>query len=346
MENLKFRTLSDAAKRALEPKKQDMQRIVLFYLLIITSLSLVASALTLLLSDRIAGTGGLRGMGLRSVLSTAQTLLPLVQTLVFLGLQMGYHDAALGVSRDKPVSLDTLWGGFRRFLPLLRVNLLQGMLYGAAGFLCLYLATYIFLLLPASEEFVSVIMPVFESASVLSGEIVLDDATLTAATAAMKPFVWIFLPLFLILFIPMFYHYRLAIYRLLDHGQPRAFRALMESRALMRRSRLTLLKLDLHLWWYYLAQLLLQLVCYGDVALALVGITLPFSDTAGYYLFLVLSLALQFVFQYLVMNRVGMLYAVFYDRLLTQKKQMLEQRRTPPAAAKTHWSNTYENNNP
>lgn len=345
MEKLNFRTLSDTAKRNLEPKKRETQRIVLLYLVITTLLSLAASALTLLLSDRIAGTGGLRGMGLRSVLSTAQTLLPMVQTLVFMGLQLGYHDAALGVSRDKPVSLDTLWGGFRRFFPLLRAYLLQGMFYGATGFLCLYLATYIFLLLPASADFRNVIMPVIESASVLSGEIVLDEATLNTASAALKPLIWVFLPLFLAVFIPMHYQYRLTIYRIIDQSHPRAFAALLESRALMRRSRLTLLKLDLRLWWYYAAQLLLQALCYGDVLLALAGIALPFSDTVAYYLFLILSLALQFVFQYLTMNRVSVTYAVFYDELLTRKKQLMEERRMRPAAPKTPWSNPYENNN-
>ena len=336
------RAICDHAKSALEANRQPMQRIVLIYLCIITGLSIAGSILTVVLTDRIADTGGLSNMGLRSILSTAQTLLPLVQALALLGLQVGFTDAALKTCRGQRVSPELLRSGFRRFFPQLRSILLQAFLYGAAAMLCMYLATYIFLFLPVSQDFQALIMPVIQSASILSSEIVLDDATILAAADAVLPVVWIFAGLFILLFIPMYYHYRLTLYRILDHERPRAFVALLESRGMMRRSRLQLLKLDLHFWWYYLLQLLIPLVCYGDMLLPMVGITLPLPEMVSYYLFLILSLALQFVFLYACMNRVAVTYAAFYDVLLSQKKEVLAGKMQPPVPARTPWDNSYE----
>ena len=334
--------IRSAAKQALDAQKQPMQQILMIYLGIITALSLAASFLTVFLSDRIADTGGLSNMGLRSVLSTAQTLLPFVQALVFLALQVGYTDAALRTCRGQDVSRDTLLGGFRRFFPMLRATLLQGFLYAMSGLLCMYLATYIFLFLPVSQGFQDLIMPVIESASILSSTITLDEATVMAAADMLKPVLWIFAALFLLLFIPMYYNYRLTLYRLLDHSRPRAFLALMESRAMMRRARIQLLKLDITLWWYYALHLLIPLVCYGDVLLPLAGIQLPLPEMVSYFLFLILSLVLQFVAFYFTMNHVAVTYAVFYDALLEEKKSLLERKPQPPTPVKVPWNDQYE----
>ena len=84
-----FRTADDTLHR----DGAGLQQLLLIYLAIITTLSLVASALTVVLSGRIENTGGLSNFGLRSVLSTAQTVLPLVQSAVMVGLQLGYTRA-------------------------------------------------------------------------------------------------------------------------------------------------------------------------------------------------------------------------------------------------------------
>ena len=337
-------SIKHAAELSLNQSQQDMRQILLIYLLIITGLSLGASALTVILSYRIADTGGLSNMGLRSILSTAQTILPLIQLLVLWGLQIGYHTAALDVVRGKSVSRDTLFGGFRRFFPLLRALLMQGFLYCMAALVSIYLASYIFLMLPASADFQKIIMPAIQSASILSGSIMLDEATVMAASEAMLPVLWIFAALYLVLFVPMYYRYRMVMYRLIDHNHPRALAAMLESRGMMHRSRFALLKLDLSFWWFYALQLLIPLVCYGDSILALAGITLPIPELASYFLFLILSLALQFALFYFSMNRVAVSYAVFYDTLLAEKTAQAEllQRSRPPVLARRPWRDPYE----
>lgn len=340
------RAIRAAADSALGSAQQGMRQILLSYIGIITALSLGCSVLTVILSDRIADTGGLRNMGLRSALSTAQTLLPIVQMLVLWGLQLGYHTAALRVARGEPVSSDTLFGGFRRFFPLLRAMLVQGFLYTMAGVMSMYAAVYIFLLLPVSGDFQEIVMPAIESASILSGTITLDEATVMAAAGAMMPALWIFGGLFLLFFVPMYYRYRLVMYRLIDHSHPRAFLALLESRAIMRRSRFQLLKLDLGFWWFYALQLLAPLLCYGDVLLGMFGIALPVPEMAAYFLFLILSLAAQAVIFSLALNRVSVTYAVFYDTLLAQKEAERAERQRPPLPVHIPWQSPYEDENP
>ena len=321
------RALCSAADETLQREGTRLKQILLLYLLIVTALSLGASILTVVLSDRIAETGGLRNMGLRSILSTAQTLLPTVQTVTVLCLQLGFTAAVLNARRGKDFSRDTLLGGFRRLLPLLWCYVLQALLYGLLGIVSMYLGVYIFLMLPMSQSFRE-LTPLMESMSVMNSTLMLDNATMDAIASALTPALWIIAALYLPLLIPTHYRYRMAIYRLIDQPRPRAMMAMRESRVLLYRNRFALLKLDLRLWWFYALQLLAMLVCYGDVALALLGIQLPWSSTVSYFLFLILGLALQFAVFYFTMDRVTMIYVCAYESLILefeQKKQDMER---------------------
>ena len=312
------KSIHNAAQESLAGSADALKSVVLTYVLITTGLAVAASGVSYFLSDRISATSGLGGMGLRSILSTVQTVLPLVQTLVLMGLQIGYCSVAMGVCRGDDVSRNTLLGGFRYFMPMLRTMMLQGFIYCGMGLLCLYLSVYVFLLLPVSADFRNLIMPVIQDVSILSETIMLDEATVLAATETLTPVLWIFGALFLLIFLPAYYNYRMALYRLVDQKQPRALMALHESRTLMRGKRMELLKLDLSLWWFYALQVLIVLVCYGDLILAMLGVQLPLSDTAGYYVFLALSLALQAAVYYFGMNRVAVTYGYAYEALLAE----------------------------
>ena len=330
------RAIHQAADQSLANARGDAKQLLLLYLGITTGLSLAVAAVSLILSNRIADTGGLGNLGLRSILSTAKTVLPLAQSLIFLGLEMGYCTTALNISRGKAFSRDTLFGGFRRFFPLLRMEILLGFLYCGAALISLYPSVYIFLLLPMSEGFYEVLTPLMDSASALTTPLVLDEATTAAATEAMLPVLWIFAAAFLLLFIPMHYNYRLAVYRLIDQPRPGALRALRESRGLMRRNRFALFRLDLDLWWFYVLQAIILLLCYGDMLLPLVGITLPWSENVSYFIFLTLSLLLQFAVYYCSMNRIAVTYAIAYGTLLPK-----EQPKEPAAAPANPWKNQY-----
>lgn len=331
------RAIHHAARVSLEGDRKNARHILLIYLIIVTGLSLLVTGISVALNDRIADTGGLGSMGLRSVLSTAQSVLPLARLLILLGLELGYCGVALRISRGEPVEPSMLFQGFRRFFPLLGATILQALIYLALIMVCIYAGTYIFLMLPMSEEFNALMAPLAESMTVLDTTAALDDATLLAAFDAMMPMYWIVAALFLPLFVPMYYRYRMVSYRLVDQPRPRAMAALRESSTMMRRNRFALLRLDLSLWWFYLLQVVIVLVGYGDMLLPLLGITLPLSATAASLLCFGLSLALQFVIYLLTMNRVAVTYATAYDALLPKEQTAQKAPQTPAVP----WQNQY-----
>lgn len=335
------RDIHHAAGCSLANAKGDLKKILLVYLGIITVLTLAASTVSVLLSDRIADTGGLRNMGLRSVLTTSQSVLSMVQFIVLVGLEIGYCAVALRIYRGKEVSTETLFGGFRCFLPLMGATLVQGVLYLGAAMLCLYPSAFIFMLLPVSADFYELFTPLMEAAAGgtpadIAALALEDEATMLAFMDSMTPMVWIFAILFLLLFIPMHYKFRMVIYRLVDQPRPRGMLAIRESRFLMRRNRFALFRLDLNFWWFYLAQVAIMALCYADMLLPLLGITLPWSDTVSYFVFLVLSLISQFAVYYFAMNRVAVTYAAAYDSLLPK-----EQPEEKPPVPANPWKDQY-----
>ena len=107
-----------------------------------------------------------------------------------------------------------------------------------------------------------------------------------------------------------------------------------ESRAMMHRNRFALFRLDLSLWWFYALQGLTVALCYSDMLLPMFGITLHWSESVSYFVFLCLSLLVQFVVYYLFMNRVSVTYATAYGALLP-KEQPKEPTPVNP------WQNQY-----
>lgn len=311
------RAIHETAQSALH-RANAPRNIVLVYTGICCLLSLASTIVSALLSDRISGTGGLGNIGLRSILSTGQSVLPLINMVVTACLAMGYHTAILSITRGFEASPRTLLSGFRQFGPVLRALLLQSLIYCCAGLAAIYLSAFIFMATPFSAAFVEAMEPVMASVTVMDTALVLDDAVLAAATEALIPMMWIMLAVCLVLMIPIYYRFRMVNFCLADDPRRGALAAMAKSRKLLRRNCFALFRLDLTVWWFYAAQLVINLVCYGDVLLPMVGVTFPWSDTVSFYLFLTLSLVLQLALHYVSMNRVYAAYAVAYDALQEQ----------------------------
>lgn len=308
------RAIHETARNALN-RAEGHQRIILVYAAISCGLSLCATVISALLSDRISGTGGLGNIGLRSILSTGQSVLPLVNLAVTACLNLGYHIAILSILRGFEATPRTLSGGFRHFGPVLRSMLLQSLVYCAVGFAAIYLSSFIFMATPFSEPFVEVMEPYLSSVTVMDDALVLSDAVMMDAANALMPVMWIMLGVSLVLMVPIYYRFRMVDFCLADDPRKGALHAMAKSRRLLRRNCLALFRLDLDLWWFYLAQIAVNLVCYGDLLLPLLGVNFPWSDTVSYYLFYVLSLTLQMALYYFGMNRVYAVYAAAYDAL-------------------------------
>ena len=309
------RAIHRSAAEALNRASQARQ-IVLVYAAVCCGLSLLSTVLSVFLSDRISGAGGLGNIGLRSVLSTGQSVLPLINFIVTSCLTIGYHTAILSFTRGYDASPRTLTDSFRHFGPILRTVLFQVVIYGGTMIAAIYISSSIFMATPYSEAFVQVMTPYLESMTVLSDGLVLDDALLATVMDTMVPMMWILAAVFLVLMLPLYYRMRMVNFALADDPAKGAFHAVFKSRFLMRRNRFALFRLDLTLWWFYAAQLVISLVCYGDMLLPLAGIQFPWSDTVSYYLFYALYLLLQLALYYFGMNRVYAVYAVAYDALM------------------------------
>ena len=306
-------TAAGAFRRANAP-----QKIILVYALVCCGLSLLSTVLAVLLGDKIAGTGGLGNIGLRSVLSTGQSVLPLITTIVTACLNFGYHTAVLSITRGYDASPATLSLGFRRFGVIFRTMLLQGLVYFSASLMVIYLSSTLFVATSLGAEFTALMEPYLSSMTVLDTGFILTEEMMAPLMQAMVPMFYIMGALGLLFLTPLCYRFRMVNYALADDPDKGAIHAILKSRHLMRRNCIALFRLDLKLWWYYAAQILITLICYGDVLLPMAGVSFPWNATVSYYLFYVLSLAAQFALYYFTMNRVYGIYAVAYDALQEQ----------------------------
>lgn len=321
------RAIHSRAGEILSSVPSDPRMIALFYTAICALMALISTVLTAVLTDRIDDTGGLSNMGLRSILSTGKTVLPIVQLVITSCLNLGYHFAVLRLTRGESSQPRTLLEGFRNFGPVLRAVIFQGLLYLSYGIVTMYLSTFIFMATPFAAPFYTIMEPLMNSPSILSGEILVDEATLLAASEALMPMMWIWLGLFLLLFLPAYYGYRMTNFCIADNPRQGALAALHRSKTMLRRNRIALFKLDLSMWWFYALQVVISVVCYGDMILPALGINLPWSSTFSYYFFFVLSLVIQVVTYYFLMNRVYVAYALVYEGLQGPKEP--EQPKEP-----------------
>ena len=295
---------------------REEKKIVLIYAGITIILSALVTLINYCLGLQIDRSGGLSNLGTRSLLSTVQTILPMAQALFLMCLDVGYLAAMLRVARGQYTSPQTLRLGFDRFWPLLRLSLLQGLIYFAICFVSVYIALMLFLITPLGKPFLDILLPLITESS-LSGEaaMVLDDATYVLLESSMTPALVICGILFCVLSAPIFYQYRMANYVIIDRPAVGAIAAMRESRKMMKGSRFKLFRLDVSLWFFYLMKVLSTVVCYGDVLLPMIGVELPWSAEFGYFLFFALYLVMEFGIFYFLQNRVTTTYALAYDSL-------------------------------
>ena len=315
-----IRKLKENAAGAMKVAR-DPRKAILVYTGIVSLVALLTTLADLYLSREISGTGGLANMGIRSVLSTIQTVLPMAQTVLVLCLELGYLSAVMRFARKQYADHTDLRIGFQRFGPLLRMTLLEGAIYVGILFLSTYLGTQIFMMTPWAEPMLEALTPLLESSMLSSGYPVLDDATMQVIEAASIPLAVIILLVFSLLAIPVSYRYRMANYRLLDKPREGALAAMRNSRRMMRGNALKLLKLDLSFWWYYLLMAAASVVCYGDQILPLLGVTLPIPALASSFLFYGLYLVMQFAIYYFFRNQVEVTYVMAYEAIRPVEKE-------------------------
>ena len=303
-----------AALRRLTDAGQ-AKRIAAIYAGVTLGLSALVTILGLVLEAMMSGTTGLGGMGRRTILSSVQSMLPWVVGLITMCVELGYQAAMLRVARGQYASPQTLRLGFDRFWVLLRCILLEGVILFAIAFGGIYIATMLFMLTPFSGRVMEVLSPVLENVTLLSPEMVLDEALYDQLMQAMIPAFVMCAIVVAAAAIPVLYRLRMARFVIIDKPGIGALAALRESRKMMKGNCLRLAKLDISLWPYYIGCVFASLLCYGDVLLPMMGVRFPWSDTVSYYLFFALYLAVQFAVYYFLRNQAEVAYSIAYDSI-------------------------------
>lgn len=314
MNTLSIREIKAEARDRLS-QAQDRKRILLIYAGIILGLTALVTIVNYILGLQLDQLGGLRHIGTRKILSTLQTVLPLVQSLANVCLKVGLVAAMLRIARGQYTSPWTLKLGFDRIWVILRCTLFKSLLLSAGICLGVYFGILIFLNTPLSEDAMAVLTPYLTQTSVLSSEILMSDADYLLFSQAMRPAYLICGGMVSLIVVPMLYSFRLAYHILIDRPALGALAVLRESKRIMRGRRLQLLKLDLSLWWYYAALLFTFVLGYADLILSMLDTSLPLSAEVSYFLFFALYLAATFLLYVLALDRVEVIYALYYDRV-------------------------------
>ena len=306
--------IKGAALRRLTDAGQ-AKRVAAIYAGVTLGLSALVTILGLVLDGMMSGAGGLSGMGRRTMLSSVQSVLPVVSALITMCVELGYQAAMLRVARGQYTSPRTLRLGFDRFWVLLRCVLLEGLILFGITFGGIYLATMLFMFTPFSRRVMELMTPVLDNVTLLSPEMVLDENLYNQLMQAMIPAFVLCTIVVAAAAIPVLCRLRMARFVIIDKPGIGAMAALRESRKMMKGNCLKLLKLDVGLWPYYVGCVLASLLCYGDVLLPMAGVNLPMSDTVSYYVFFVLYLAAQFAVYYYLRNPAETAYAIAYDSI-------------------------------
>ena len=311
-----FRPLKARSAAALEHASFDHRKLILLHTGISSAVLLILAVINLILQNQIAGTVGLAGLGTRAVLETIQTILQVAVSLAMPFWEFGYFFMVLRLERGENASFSTLLGGFRCFAPMLRLMILNGLIYTVIAFTVLYPSMMIFIASPLSNAYMNALEPlVISGAAVDPTALMQDSAMVEALYAGLKPMLAVFGVLFLLIAAPVFYRLRLTQFALADHPEEGARKAIGKSFRLMKRNSLKLFKLDLSFWWFYALQAVMAVICYGDMIAPMLGITLPFSADAAYLIFYCANLIGQLLLFWYSKNYVMATYAAVYDSL-------------------------------
>ena len=129
-------TLQRHANNSLAAASYNPHKLALLHTGATLVLLLLLEGSNVLLSNGIEGTGGLSGLGMRSVLTTIQTLVEMLVQIALPFLQAGFLCAAIRIAHREAVGPEDLLGGFRNFHRVLRYKLLETGIYLLIAFAC------------------------------------------------------------------------------------------------------------------------------------------------------------------------------------------------------------------
>lgn len=283
--------------------------------------SLMALALSLIdlwISSKTGDLSGLANKDTLAIWMTIQEVIPLLQMLVTICWSFGYRKVMMDIHNGRSATPGNLLDAFSYLWPILRLTLLQALIFAGLGIACIYAGSMIFMLSPFSSGVVQELQQITSQSSVLYEELTISTELLQSMSDALIPLTLILLAICAVVMLPVYYSMRLSPYWLLENPRGRARFAIGNSRRMMRGNRWQLFRLDLSFWWFYLLEVLATVLCYGDGILSLLGVSLPFGDVGNSFLFYFAYLLAQFAIACAFQNRVEMTYVEAYETLKPQ----------------------------
>lgn len=322
---MRLRGTQDDATRSLASATYNGKTLALIHTGAALAVSFALTLCNLLLSNGIANTGGLSGIGTRTMLQATQSVLSIASTVALPFWQIGFLYAGICYARNEDVHPGTLLEGFRRFGPVLRLFLLEMAIFVGVGIACLNAAGFLIMLTPFFDTMAQALEPVFSTS--VSAETLLNDPAITQAIVqAAIPMYVLFGVLFLLVSIPLSYRLRMAQFAIMDDA-PGALAAIAKSLRMMRGNCLSLFRADLRFWWFYGLKILVAIVAYGDILLGLAGVTLPVSQEVLYFGFYGLYIVLELGLSWRFAAHVQTTYGHCYDKLkanMPKPKMLIE----------------------
>lgn len=314
MEILDTTFLIKNARQKLEGR--DARRMAVIHTGVAVALALVTTVLQYVLQAGVGNTSGLSGIGTRSILETVQTVLHYANMILTPFWGLGFLYVALQWAKGEYARKENLLMGFQRFGPYLGLMLNRGLLAFAVAFITMNISSIFYMVTPAAAELT-------ELATTTGGDTVaviemLDQMPMEeimSLTSSIIPVLVIWLVLCAALLIPLLYRFRFAEYVILENKGIRGIGAMVLSAALLRRRCWQLFRLDLKFWWYYGLKILCMVLCYLDMLMGALGVTLPVDGEMAYMGSYLLYLVAFFCVEVAFRPQVDTAYALTYETL-------------------------------
>ncbi len=312
------KALRQTANRRLQVASYKPNRLVLIHSGIALGASLLVAIVQYILQQQTHRHTGLSGVETRVILETAATALSVIVMVLTPFWNMGRTYAALRIARGKSDYPHTLAEGFRRWGPVLRLNLMLLLIYGILCFVAMYASSILYVFTPAGAELGQQLQELLMSGQ-FSDYYELAEAL---SPETIRQIYRVVLPIFgvvaFVLLTPAFYRMRMATYVLMDQHGTGAWKAIRTSGRIMRHKGFQLFQLDLSYWWYYLLSVVVTVPMYADLLLGAMKISVPVADEvlmlAGHAVYAVLMLVLDGV----CLPKIMTTYALAYDALLEE----------------------------
>ncbi len=315
--NLHNRELRARAAELAARNREPGRKLVLLYCGVLAALTLGSSGLSLLLETGIDTTGGLDGIGLRSILETIQQILSYINQFFGPFWSAGFLAAMITMVRGGTPQPRDLTAGFRRAFRVLVHVAFEAVAAVMLLVAVVNLSSILFTLSPLGADFNENVAPILADPNILTPEGLLNETLITypELVRAILPMLVLTAALYLPLYAVMAYGFRLALYLVMDRNIG-AIPAHFLSLRLMRGHKWQLLRLDLSYWWYYLLGAACWVVGYLDVILGLLGIPLPMNATVMFFVTLAAYCGLFTLLSLWKKCEVDASYVLFYENVM------------------------------